>query len=838
MKEIHLICNAHLDPIWQWEWEEGAAAALSTFRSAVDLAEEFDYIFCHNEVTLYKYIEEYAPALFARIKKLVREGKWHIMGGWYLQPDCNMPAGESFVRQIMVGHRYFMEKFGVKPTTAINFDAFGHSAGLPQIVSKCGQDSYMLTRTGDGPVPARQFVWEGVDGSRIKVFASNHGYSSPLGHAAEAIRSRVSMADDDTVCVLWGVGNHGGGPSRKDLADIDAMKAELGDDMTILHSTPEQFFAKIDPAVIHKGALRLVMPGCYTSMVQIKQKHAELENMLYMTEKLCSVAARAGLIEYPEAELDAATEDLLNAEFHDVLPGSSIRAGETNGLYLLDHGLLTLNRLRARAYFALSSAQPRAKDGEFPILVFNPLPYEWNTEIICELMLADQNWSEDNVSRLRVYDENGAEIETQIIKEESNLNLDWRKRMIFKSSLKPLAVTRFSLYVDYEPKKEKPVLAKGQDLIFDCDIPAECGKTVHKHVEINGKTGLLRNFSLDGKELISDIAYLDRIGACLPVMYDDNPDPWGMGAFQRTGMGRNPVPFALYETDEGGVISDGPFVGMSPIGVTEDGCVHTTVECFMKCANTKARIVYTIYKTNPHVDVNVDIFLQDADKMVKLALPLAVTGDVIGQSAFGTEVLYANGRENVAQRFVGVRDGESDKTTALFNRGTYASSYENGVLSMSLVRGVSYCAHPIGERQIIPTDKFVKKIDMGERNFAFRLTYAAEKSLDRLALEFNVPPYACNVFPAEDGMAGSEARQKALAPAPILSDDNITLVTMKHMAGTADTYILRLHNNYKEGNNVTLTVGDTMLALDFKPYEVKTVVLKGGELSENPMLLI
>ncbi len=82
MKEVHLICNAHLDPIWQWEWEEGAAAALSTFRSAVDLAKKFDYIFCHNEVTLYKYIEEYAPALFSEIKKLVRAGKWHIMGGW------------------------------------------------------------------------------------------------------------------------------------------------------------------------------------------------------------------------------------------------------------------------------------------------------------------------------------------------------------------------------------------------------------------------------------------------------------------------------------------------------------------------------------------------------------------------------------------------------------------------------------------------------------------------------------------------------------------------------------------------------------------------------------
>jgi len=111
--------------------EEGIAAAISTFRAAADLAEEFDgFIFNHNEALLYEWIEEYEPALFTRIQKLVKEGKWHIMGGWYLQPDCNMPSGESFVRQILTGRHYFEEKFGVQPTTAINFDPFGHTKGL------------------------------------------------------------------------------------------------------------------------------------------------------------------------------------------------------------------------------------------------------------------------------------------------------------------------------------------------------------------------------------------------------------------------------------------------------------------------------------------------------------------------------------------------------------------------------------------------------------------------------------------------------------------------------------------------------------------------------------
>ncbi len=131
MKSIHLICNAHLDPVWLWEWQEGAAETLATFRTAADLCEELDgFVFNHNEVILYQWVEEHEPELFERIRTLVNVGKWHIMGGWYLQPDCNMPSGESFVRHALLGKRYFLDRFGVEPKTAINFDPFGHTRGL------------------------------------------------------------------------------------------------------------------------------------------------------------------------------------------------------------------------------------------------------------------------------------------------------------------------------------------------------------------------------------------------------------------------------------------------------------------------------------------------------------------------------------------------------------------------------------------------------------------------------------------------------------------------------------------------------------------------------------
>ena len=135
MKKLFLVCNAHLDPVWLWEWQEGATAAIATFRSAANFCEEYDgFVFCHNEALLYQWTEEYDPALFERIKKLVEAGKWHIIGGWFLQPDCNIPAGETIIRQIMEGQRYFKKHFGVSPKVAINFDTFGHSRGLVQIL--------------------------------------------------------------------------------------------------------------------------------------------------------------------------------------------------------------------------------------------------------------------------------------------------------------------------------------------------------------------------------------------------------------------------------------------------------------------------------------------------------------------------------------------------------------------------------------------------------------------------------------------------------------------------------------------------------------------------------
>ena len=149
---------------------------------------------------LYDWLEN-EPELFARIQQKVKEGKWHIMGGWYLQPDCNMPNGESIIRNISEGHRFFEKEFGVRPTTAINFDSFGHSVGLVQILNQAGYDTYVVCRPAKAQFPFREqdYLWKGLAGSEVLVHRSDENYNSVYGHVGKELEQFLEDTKDEPV---------------------------------------------------------------------------------------------------------------------------------------------------------------------------------------------------------------------------------------------------------------------------------------------------------------------------------------------------------------------------------------------------------------------------------------------------------------------------------------------------------------------------------------------------------------------------------------------------------------------------------------------------------------
>ena len=772
MRKVHLLCNAHLDPCWLWEWEEGAAEALSTFRTAADLCEEYDgFIFNHNEVVLYKWVEEYEPALFQRIQRLVKEGKWRIMGGWYLQPDCNMPSGESFVRQCLIGKGYFQEKFGVEPTTAINFDPFGHTRGLAQILRKAGYDSYIHCRPGqeDCPLPDADYIWVGYDGSEIAGHRTLGWYGSPqFGKAREKVEEFLKNHGDREVgLVLWGVGNHGGGPSRKDLDELKALMAETPEP-AIAHSTAEAFFQDLRAAVPdrprHTKDINSWAPGCYTSQVRLKQKHRLLENELYVTEKMAANAALQSLMAYPKEELHEALCDLLVAEFHDILPGSSVQAVEDAGVRLMDHALEIISRLKARTFFSLASGQLKAPDGKMPILAYNPHPFKVSGIFECEFNLPDAIWEPQCTIPTVCLD--GRPLPCQLEREVSNVQLDWRKRNVFYADLEPSQMNRFDCDLEVQLERPAPTAAP-----VDGKILFQAGPV---QAVVNCETGLLDQYALEGVECV-------RPGACRPIVIKDNEDPWGMTARHfREIVGE----FTLMDPETSMRISGLRGDPIPPVRVIEDGPVRTVVEAMLAYGDSFLILRYGLPKCGTELSLDVRVHWNEKDRMLKLAIPTGFTR-YLGQVAYGRDELPGADREVVAQKWTAAA-GETHVLTCI-NDGSYGSDFVDGEIRLTLLRSPAYSGHPIADRPIVPQDRYTSRQEQGERRFRFWLNGGPLdrrlEAIDREALVHNEKPFVISFFPSGAGSVP--------LPGISLSDDIVQLTAFKQAEGS-DDYIFRL----------------------------------------------
>ena len=217
MKKMYWIGNAHLDPVWLWRWQDGYSEVLATYRSALDrMKETEDFKFTSACAVYYQWIEKSDPEMFEEIKQRVKEGRWNITGGWFLQPDCNIPAGESFARHTLISQRYFKDKFGVTATSGYNVDSFGHNASLPMILRAGGMENYVYMRPG--PHEKAQdfdlFRWQSADGSAVTAFRIHDCYNLDENQTnlEDKIREEIKK-DGQPRMAFFGVGNHGGGPT-------------------------------------------------------------------------------------------------------------------------------------------------------------------------------------------------------------------------------------------------------------------------------------------------------------------------------------------------------------------------------------------------------------------------------------------------------------------------------------------------------------------------------------------------------------------------------------------------------------------------------------------------
>src|SRR5680860_42565 len=330
---MHMIGNAHIDPVWLWDWTEGFHEVVASFRSALDrLDESDDFTFVSSSAVFYAWIERHDPAMFERIKERIEEGRWEIVGGWWLQPDCNIPSGESFVRQALYGQRYFLEKFGHMAKVGYNVDSFGHTAMLPQLLRKSGLDAYVFMRPAPHELglPSRLFWWESPDGSRVLTYRLPFEYCTWGEELDKHVRRCAGELRDpvDEIMCFYGVGNHGGGPTRQNIESIRRLN-EDPDLPDLTFSTPDRYFAAVrergwDLPVVHHD-LQHHASGCYAAHSGVKAWNRRAESALVMAETFGALAASQTGRE-PTEDLAHAWHGVLFNQFHDILAGTSLRS--------------------------------------------------------------------------------------------------------------------------------------------------------------------------------------------------------------------------------------------------------------------------------------------------------------------------------------------------------------------------------------------------------------------------------------------------------------------------------------------------------------------------------
>lgn len=331
--KIHVVLNSHLDPVWLWHAEQGMDEVISTAESNCDILEDYpEAIITRGEAWFYEILDKYAPAVFEKVKNYIKQGRWEVVGGWYIQPDCNFPDTYSIRNQSVVSAPVW-KKLGVKPSVGYNVDSFGHTASLPDYYISCGMDSYVMMRPGEHEMhlPGCLFRWESPSGNSITTCRLAVSYCTHTYKDMKLKLESIIAATDEKIghnMFFVGVGDHGGGPARFELDWLREHKNDYPG-VEIVISSPRRFFDeisdKLDLLPVVKDELQQHAIGCYTILHNFKRQIRTIEDQLQICDFLLEHHPEL-VKELPEKnELDKAKKLLAFNEFHDTLAGTCIK---------------------------------------------------------------------------------------------------------------------------------------------------------------------------------------------------------------------------------------------------------------------------------------------------------------------------------------------------------------------------------------------------------------------------------------------------------------------------------------------------------------------------------
>ena len=602
--------NSHIDMAWLWPWTETVEVVRNTFRSALDLMREYpDFTFTMSSAQTYSWMEEKYPDLFKEIQQRVKEGRWEIVGGMWVEPDLNMPGGESLVRQILTGKRYFKEKFGVDVKIGWNPDSFGYNWQLPQIYKKSGMDYFVTQKiywNDTTKFPYKLFWWESPDGSRLLAYIP-HDYANetdPVRMATDLSAYAPSMYSSDPaegrqMMHLYGVGDHGGGPTRTMLDTARRWMSSYAVYPNLKFGTAIGFFDDLQ-----KSKANLNLPtwrdemyfeyhrGVMTTQAETKRRIRTTEELLLNAEKFGAISMPFGK-PYPAAELDAAWKRLLFDDFHDIFPGSGIAVNYLDARRNLEDVQRTGNAILADSLHELSTHINTDGPGA-PIIVFNSLswPRKEVTEVEAQLPGA--------ATHVQVLETSGKVVPSQLLSIDHETH---QARLLVQASVPALGYKTY-----YVRAVEKSLIAMDPVHSSPDSLENEFVK-----IKVDGKTGCITSLfdKHSGTEMLA-----------LPETDSGGPKDFVCGNLLQTFTDK-PKQWDAWNIDADFEKEHQDLTHADEVELIESGPLRAILEVKQHFQNSHFVQAITVTAGSPRVDIKMMADWHEKHILLKVAFPLS-----------------------------------------------------------------------------------------------------------------------------------------------------------------------------------------------------------------------
>ena len=806
IQKFYFVGNAHLDPVWQWRWQEGSTEAKATIRSALDRMQEFpDFKFVCAGSSVLQWIETFDPDMFREIRMRVQEKRFIIVGGMFVQPDCNLPSGEGFVRQTLYAQRYFYNKFGVTAKTGYNVDSFGHNAMMPQILKKSGMDYYIAMRPGkhEKDLPSHVMRWRSPDGSEVLFSRLVTPYTtgfraleSPEHLETVMEEARREVGDEyDKVMLFYGVGNHGGGPTIQNIQAIEAHARQYPETEHIFSDTHD-YFQELES---HRPALPILeddlqhhASGCYSAVSAVKTQVRRAEWDLYSAENFNMLARQlTGRFYAQPGDFEKAWEHVLFSHFHDVMGGCCVpEAYEDTDIFLKSSRAaaqkIENNALQTVAWNIDTSDAEKG----IPIMVFNPHSFPIQAPVSVRHHIT-----------AHITDNEGNPVSTQIVRSTDSrcrerfgntlfmaqLPALGYRTYYFKTTLADSGFTAISKIYPTEPAPQPtsdPVTVHGFTM-----------ENEHLRATLNGDGHLTSLYCKDtGKELLQG-------SGAIPVVLDESDyDTWAHGKFRWENV-------------------IGTFSNAT-VEILEAGPVRATVKVVSHWGNSTLTQYFSLCQGSDQLDVSARIHWHETKKMLKLRFDTAFTDrpQAWYEIPYGVFCRPADGEEEPGQSFAAVlSEGQG---LAILNDSKYSYSIFENQLNLTVVRSPYYNDHASGDQN----DSESQVSDQGEHEFRYSLV-SADLNWNHTIRKAKLLNKAPTVI--------MENNHKGTLPdhfEGLHCDKENVIISAWKQAESGSGMILRAYETDGKATDVTITGSalPTPLRARFTPFSIQTYYLETG----------